>query len=259
MTIPATSISSLLTHILGRSRSGSAIKRGRQRLSKLNACGPGLPHGTPHVTAATSQAELHPLQRIYAWSGCRKATVRRSTNETRSWPSFPPWSGTNGFHGYARDNIGQGPVAWELGSDNVLLERFKQAQSYWQKWEDKEFWPSLQSSQISQLEKVFGRHTKYYAIDGGKWPPKAMVRFAWEDRTVLVTVGVALRPQPNVEMATEKPDQFRRIELGAVLPGHWLEEAVQGFGSYISGQSNLPWNKYTWLGPGHTLPCDSWQ
>jgi len=172
---------------------------------------------------------------------------------------IPPWSGTNGFHGYARDNIGQGPVAWELGSDNVLLERFKQAQSYWQKWEDKEFWPSLQSSQISQLEKVFGRHTKYYAIDGGKWPPKAMVRFAWEDRTVLVTVGVALRPQPNVEMATETPDQFRRIELGAVLPGHWLEEAVQGFGSYISGQSNLPWNKYTWLGPGHTLPCDSWQ
>jgi hypothetical protein len=79
---------------------------------------------------------------------------------------IPPWSGTKGFHGYARDNIGQGPVAWELGSDNVLFERFKQAQSYWQKWEDQEFWPSVQSSQISQLEKVFGRHTKYYAIDG---------------------------------------------------------------------------------------------
>jgi hypothetical protein len=172
---------------------------------------------------------------------------------------IPPWSGTNGFHGYARDNIGQGPVAWELRSDNVLFERFKQAQSYWQKWEDQEFWPSIQSSQISQLEKIFGRHIKYYAIDGGKWPPKAMVRFAWEDRTVLVTVGVALRPQPNVEMATETPEQLRRIELGAVLPGRWSEGSVQGFGSYISGQSNLPWNKYTWLGPGHTLPCDSWQ
>src|SRR5262252_5144389 len=153
---------------------------------------------------------------------------------------IPPWSGTKGFHGYARDNIGQGPVAWELRPNNVLFERFKQAQSYWQKWEDREFWPSVQSSQISQLEKVFGRHTKYYAIDEGKWPPKAMVRFTTEDCTVLVTVGVALRPQPNVEIATETPDQIRRIELGAVLPGHWLEEAVQGFGSYISGQSNLP-------------------
>ena len=172
---------------------------------------------------------------------------------------IPPWSGTNGFHGYAPDNIGDGPVAWELSPNNVLFERFKQAQSYWRKWNDKEFWPSIRSSQISQLEKVFGRHTKYYAIDGGQWPPKAMVRFAWKDRTVLVTVGVALRPQPNVEMATETPEKLRRIELGAVLPGNWSEEAVKDFGRYISGQSNLPWDKYTWLGPGHTLPCDSWQ
>jgi hypothetical protein len=172
---------------------------------------------------------------------------------------IPPWSGTKSFHGYARDNIGHFPVAWELGPESVLFERFKQAQSYWQKWDDKEFWSSVQSSQISQLEKVFGRHTKYYAIDGGKWPPKAMVRFAWKDRTVLVTIGVALRPQPNVETATQTPEQLRRIELGAVLPDKWSEEAVQGFGRYVSGQSNLPWNNYTWLGPGHTLPCDSWQ
>jgi hypothetical protein len=42
-------------------------------------------------------------------------------------------------------------------------------------------------------------------------------------------------------MATETPEQLRRIELGAVLPASWSEEAVQGFASYISGQSNLPW------------------
>ena len=172
---------------------------------------------------------------------------------------IPPWSGVKGFLGYARDSIGLGPVAWELRPDNVLFKRFDQAQSYWQKWDDEEFWSSVQSSQPAQLEKVFGAHTKYYAIDGGKWPPKAMARFAWKDRAVLVTVGVALRPQPSVEMATETPEQLRRIELGAVLPGNWSEEAVQGFGRYLSGQSNLPWDNYTWLGPGHTLTCDSWQ
>jgi hypothetical protein len=172
---------------------------------------------------------------------------------------IPPWSGTKGFHGYARDNVGEGPVAWELGPNNVLFERFNRAQSYWKKWDDKEFWPSVQSSQISQLEEIFGSHTNCYAIDGGQWPPKAMMRFAWKGRTVLVTVGVALRPQPNVEMATEAPDRLRRIELGAVLPGSWSEEAVQRIGRYISGQCNLPWSNYTWLGPGHTLSCDSWQ
>ena len=25
---------------------------------------------------------------------------------------------------------------------------------------------------------------------------------------------------------------------------------------YLSGQSVLPWARYTWLGPGHTLACD---
>ena len=153
---------------------------------------------------------------------------------------IPPWSGTKTFHGYARDNIGQGPVAWELGPNNVLLERFNQAQSYWRRWGDETFWASVQSSQISQLGKVFGSHTKYYAIDGGRWPPKAMARYAWRDRIVLVTIGVALRPQPNVEMATETPHQLRRIELGVILPGNWSEEAVQGFARYLSGQTNLP-------------------
>jgi len=97
-----------------------------------------------------------------------------------------------------------------------LFETFKQAESYWRKWNDKEFWPSIQSSQISQLEKVFGRPSKYYAIDGGRWPPKAMMRFAWKDRTVLVTVGVAPRPQPNVEMATEVVG-LKKARASAVL------------------------------------------
>ena len=86
-----------------------------------------------------------------------------------------------------------------------------------------------------------------------------MVRFAWKDRTVLVTVGVALRPQPNVEMATDAPERLRRVELGATLPGNWSEESVQGFGRYIGDQSNLPWSNYTWFGPGHTLTCDAWR
>ena len=26
---------------------------------------------------------------------------------------------------------------------------------------------------------------------------------------------------------------------------------------YLSGQTNLPWNRHTWLGEGHTIPCDA--
>lgn len=172
---------------------------------------------------------------------------------------IPPWSGMNGFHGYARDSIGDGPVAWEIGTDNVLIDRFREAEAYWQQWEHANPWPAMQDALLSAIETTLGRHTNYYAIDGGQWPPKAIVRIPRPDSVVLVTIGVCVRPQPAVEMATEQPELLRRIELGVVLPASWPDDAVKRFASYLSGQSALPWNRYTWLGPGHTIPCDSWQ
>jgi len=29
-------------------------------------------------------------------------------------------------------------------------------------------------------------------------------------------------------------------------------------GGWLSGQTNYPWSYYTWLGDGHTIPCDGW-
>lgn len=172
---------------------------------------------------------------------------------------IPPWSGYKGFAGYARDCIGDGPVAWEIGEDNVLIERFADAVTYWEQWDDEELWPSIQSRLLGRIEPVLGKHAKYYAIDGDEWPPKAIVRIPRPEGVVLVTIGVSVRPQPNVEMVTEEPESLRRIELGVLLPPQWPDDAVKRFAKYLSGQSNLPWSKYTWLGPGHTLPCDSWR
>ena len=44
-----------------------------------------------------------------------------------------------------------------------------------------------------------------------------------------------------------------------MLPLGWPEDAVKQFGKYISAQARLPWNVYTWRGPEHTIPCDSWR
>jgi hypothetical protein len=165
----------------------------------------------------------------------------------------------NGFHGYARDSVGEGPLAWEIGTNNVLIERFRKAELYWRQWEDDNPWPSIQDSLLSDVEMSLGPHSNYYAIDGGQWPPKAIVRIPRPDSVVLLTIGVSARPQPEVEMATDQPELLRRIEFGAVLPTRWPDDAIKRFASYLSGQSNLPWNRYTWLGPGHTIPCDSWQ
>lgn len=110
-----------------------------------------------------------------------------------------------------------------------------------------------------QVRQNLGEYSNYYAIDGGNWPPKAMLRIPTSHGVVLITIGVSLLPQPNVEMHTETPELLRRIELAALLPTDWSNEAINRFAEYLSGQTSLPWTKSTWLGVGHTMPCDSWR
>ncbi|MFO0864612.1 MAG: hypothetical protein U0744_08180 [Gemmataceae bacterium] len=170
---------------------------------------------------------------------------------------LPPWSGLKGFHGYARDAIGDGPVAWEIGKTNVLVDRFREAEAYWGQWNG-EAWPSMRDALLAAIERTLGRHDKYYAIDGGNWPPRALVRIPRDDAYVFLTIGMSARPQPNVEMATEEPELLRRVEMGAILPASLPTEALNRFGSYLSGQSAYPWERYTWFGAVHTVPCNAW-
>lgn len=171
---------------------------------------------------------------------------------------IPPWSGENGFSGYSRAAAAEGPLAWPIEQDNALLERFKRAEAYWESWDTSDPWAALQEATVKIYEDTLGKHSKYFAIDGGEWPPKAIVLIDSENSTVLATVGVALRPQPNVERAMEDYRPSSRIELAAMLPKMWDETAVKKFASYVSGLGSYPWEQQTWLGHGHTIPCDSW-
>lgn len=172
---------------------------------------------------------------------------------------IPPWSGQQGFDGYARDQIGEGTLAWELLPENELYQRFEDANAYWNAWDNEDFWVSIRDPLMEQIEQAFGPHTNYYAIDGGQWPPKALLKISTDHGTVLVTVGVSLVPQPNVELSTDDPQPYRRIELGALLPPSWSDEEVMKFASNLSGNSTHPWQSYTWLGPGHTITFPSWR
>jgi hypothetical protein len=104
---------------------------------------------------------------------------------------------------------------------------------------------------------VLGPHTKYYGIDGDKWPPKALIRIDHADGIYLLTLGVSLRPQPEVESQYEDPTDFRRFELAACLPRDVSDESFQRLANYLSAQSSLPWTSFTFLGHGHTIRCDA--
>lgn len=172
---------------------------------------------------------------------------------------IPAWAGTKGFEGFARDCIQDDPLCWSLGTPetNVLFERVCQARSWWTSWDTGAPWFAIQEGTVSALERVLGKHTNYYAIDGGNWPPKAMLRFRNDRGVILVTCGVAIRPQPTVEMTVEDPCPLRRVELGIAVDDATFSTAGEEIMRYLSGQTNLPWHRHTWLGEGHTIPCDA--
>ena len=169
---------------------------------------------------------------------------------------IPSWSGVGDFSGYARDCIGEGPFAWELDSENVMHERVRAAQDFWQLWDDEEFWPRWRNERVAALQAVLGRHTKHYSIDGGEFPPRALLRFDAPGHYVLITVGVSLLPEPGVERQFDDPSPHRRIELAAAVDRTCGEAELQRVGKYLSAQARYPWSQFSPLGHGHTMPCD---
>lgn len=171
---------------------------------------------------------------------------------------IPPWSGEEGFHGYSRDCTGESPLCWELEEDNQMRARVRESEEYWLEWENgNESWRELQSRILNTIETCFGKERRYFAIDGGYWPPKAVVETKIEGGMVLLTLGVCIRPQPQIEMYLEDPADGRRIEFGiAISDSYASDEFGARLSAYLSAVSNMPWAAFTWFGHGHTIACD---
>ena len=172
--------------------------------------------------------------------------------------AIPAASGREGFHGYARDCTARTPIAWPLKDATAIYRRIAQAEDFWGSWEPGHaHWPTIQDVFLREYERVFGKHKKYWGIDGGEWPPKAIASFETDAEVVLLTLGVSIRPMPKVEMTFEDPGPHRRMELGVAIERSLVtDETLRNLASYISAQSNLPWHSYTWLGHGHTVQCE---
>jgi Suppressor of fused protein (SUFU) len=170
---------------------------------------------------------------------------------------IPSWSGQGGFEGYARDCSSESTLCWPLLPTNALHDRVNSARNYWAAWDRNETpWDQVQKAEMAAYSTHLGAYEKYYGIDGGEWPPRALLRIPSPGGLSLVTVGVCLRPQPAVELVTEKPEEYRRVEIGGGLASEAISH-FEAFARYIGGQANLPWSVYSWLGPGHTIPCDA--
>lgn len=168
---------------------------------------------------------------------------------------IPCFSGYNGFPGYSAYAKGTGPFAWELKNACARFEKdLKAAEEFWDFFEREDFWGEVQSFHIDAIERFFGKHEKYYAIDGNEFPPKALVQGRKDGVIYGITLGVSMIPMPKVEMYyQEEYKDYRRIELGfACAERH--EPLVKHIYSTISSLAAYPWENLTFFGHGHTVP-----
>ncbi len=158
--------------------------------------------------------------------------------------------------GWARDCTEETPLAAPLGApgDNPIFERLADAVRFWDAWSETS-WGEVQARLLGAYERALGPHRTYYKIDGDRWPPRFLARFEPEGAVVLATGGMSVRPQPKVTEVHEDPRSVRRVELAFGLEPSLLGADPKLLLSWMSGQSALPWDRYTWLGRGHTITC----
>lgn len=167
---------------------------------------------------------------------------------------IPGWAWSHDFHGYCRHAVGTAPFAWELTqAEAVLTARVERSAAYWRTMEDG-YWKPLQEGGLGAMEGFFGPHEQYFAIDGGKFPSKALVTGRREGVRYAFTLGVAALCMPHVEQYhQEDAGDHRRMELAFAARGDLPDEDWMKTLGFLSGVSGYPWREITWLGHGHTL------
>lgn len=172
---------------------------------------------------------------------------------------IPGWSDAEkNFYGYSKYAKGMGNYAWELiNAESVLMKRTNDSKAFWAGF-DKEFWPRVQSAHMEVLEDFLGKHEKYYAIDGGKFPPKALVSGTRDGVVYGITVGVSMIPMPKIEQYVMDSELTRlhRIELGFAATEQY-RSLCELFYSTMSSLAAYPWQEITFFSHGHTVPFDA--
>lgn len=169
---------------------------------------------------------------------------------------IPPWSGSDGFHGYATECGSESPVAWPLPAPaaETLGRRIEAAADFWEQFQET---PSpfarRQQELLDTYRQRFAADGDYFAIDGGQFPPRGMLQLDDGQRWTLLTVGMSLVPQPNVELSVDQPAWHRRVELGFQSPTPVDDALREAIRNRLAAIAAYPWRESAWLGHGHTI------
>lgn len=223
---------------------------------------PLLPRTCCKQTKPEPMLNADQLEVVWFEEGNGAALRRTGTADSQpeTLAVIPPWSGLEGFHGYAASCIAESPLCWPMPDNPKLQQRIEAAAEFWAACNsDSHPFASLQPKVLAAYDQAFGTSEttapsegNYFSIDGGNFPPRGLVQF--ESAGVIATVGLSLCSQPAVELFSEEPSQQRRIELAIRLSPNQMADSdfVDSVSKQISGLAAYPWRNLTWLGAGHT-------
>ncbi len=221
----------------------------------------GIPPMLPrtHCTESAGQPIPNPQDLEIVWLEEGNGAALKETGKTIAM--IPPWSGIDGFHGYAAACASESPLCWPMPENPQLATRIRRAEDFWRSCQQEANHPFaiLQPQIMDVYHRRFGEEEKYFSLDGGQFPPRGAALFRTSDDSgdpsiVIATVGMSFRPQPNVELFVEEPRGLRRIELAISIHRDATETELQPLLETISGLAAYPWQNWTWYGPGHTCP-----
>lgn len=92
---------------------------------------------------------------------------------------LPPPSDPDGASGCARDCSTANPVVSPLAPRRDLIEQLERATAFWADWDGEagsSAWPPLRDRLVAAYAGAIGEASNYYAMDGGEWPPRALLR-----------------------------------------------------------------------------------
>ena len=166
---------------------------------------------------------------------------------------IPPWSGYKDFHGYARYAAGTQPYAWEMNEQarDAMLDRAFRGDMFWEKTADGSYWPEAQAFHLRVTERFFGKHTQYYAIDEGKFPPRAVIEGKKDGVVYGFTAGISHFVMPQIEMYVKNANEHHRIEFGFAVKENISAIRMEAYNCFMSLAKCIH-RDLTFFAHGHT-------
>ena len=166
--------------------------------------------------------------------------------------AIPYWA-TQDKPGYSKysgnDNLSDFPFPLNAPDSNAMYERMEKAKTFWAR-DFQKVWADYNDGYMGELEKKFGKHIKYFAIDGGNFPPKGLAVFEKDAYNYAFTIGLGMFVQPMAEIYNAK--QSEKIELAFCYKSALAFDGMQALKN-ISSIAGIPWVYKTFLDHYHTV------